>query len=299
MVVEEHYTFITGKKLQVSPNTLKNCSFPTSTKCILCLWNSGPVSAILSLKKGFSKSFRYPQHINLLELEALISLIRGLVDRGLGNRRVLCLVDSRVVLGSVCKGRSSRRRVRLRRLGGLFVSKQFVARLVLGTVLGKSQRRAIAFLLDQQVANRSLVVLSTVARHLKSSPLKLRSKLTDCSSHLARAPDPVYNACGRNRGITSYGDAEGSEQAEEESKFALDNKNASVPERESSKQNWDEVVKVRTFPETEPYASPAHSPDLFTDVPKAYKNRESVTQSEIKDIFSVDIKRNVIWNLTS
>ena len=43
------------------------------------------------------------------------------MDRGLGNRRVLCLVDSRVVLGSVCKGRSSSRRVnfRHRRLGGL------------------------------------------------------------------------------------------------------------------------------------------------------------------------------------
>ena len=54
--------------------------------------------------ESFSYPFRYPQHINLLELEALISLIRGLVDRGLGNRRVLCLVDSRVVLASVCKG---------------------------------------------------------------------------------------------------------------------------------------------------------------------------------------------------
>ena len=51
--------------------------------------------------ESFSHRFRHPQHINLLELEALISLIRELVDRGLGNRRVLCLVDSRVVLGSV------------------------------------------------------------------------------------------------------------------------------------------------------------------------------------------------------
>ena len=46
------------------------------------------------------------------------------MDRGLGNRRVLCLVDSRVVLGSVCKVRSSSRRVnfRLRRLGGLLLA---------------------------------------------------------------------------------------------------------------------------------------------------------------------------------
>ena len=42
--------------------------------------------------ESFSYRFRHSQHINLLELEALISLIRRLVDRGLGNRRVLCLV---------------------------------------------------------------------------------------------------------------------------------------------------------------------------------------------------------------
>ena len=63
--------------------------------------------------ESVSYRFRYPQHINFLELEALISLIRGLVDRGLGNRRVL-----------VCKRRSSSRRVnfRLRRLGGLLLA---------------------------------------------------------------------------------------------------------------------------------------------------------------------------------
>ena len=52
--------------------------------------------------ESFSYRFRYFQHINPLELEALISLIRRFVDRGLGNRAVLCLVDSRVVLGSEC-----------------------------------------------------------------------------------------------------------------------------------------------------------------------------------------------------
>ena len=55
----------------------------------------------LAWVERFSYRFRHPQQINLLELEALISLIRGLVDRGVGNSRVLCLVDSRVVLGSV------------------------------------------------------------------------------------------------------------------------------------------------------------------------------------------------------
>ena len=61
---------------------------------------------------------------DFLELEALISLVRGLVDRGLVNRCVLCLVDGRVVLGSVCKGRSSSRHVnfRLRRLDDLLLA---------------------------------------------------------------------------------------------------------------------------------------------------------------------------------
>ena len=85
--------------------------------------------------ESFSYRFQYPQHINLLELEALISLTRGLVDRGLGSRRVLCLVDSRVVLGSVCKVRSSsRRELPSSSTRGSFACKQFVARFVLGAL---------------------------------------------------------------------------------------------------------------------------------------------------------------------
>ena len=116
--------------------------------------------------ESFSYRFRYPQHINLPELEALISLIRGLVDRGLGNRCVLCLVDSRVVLVSVCKGRCVN--FRLRRLGGLLLANN-VARLVLGTLLGKRQRRAVAFLLSKQVARHSPELKPTVALHARSS----------------------------------------------------------------------------------------------------------------------------------
>ena len=35
--------------------------------------------------ESFSYRFRLLQHVNLLELEALVSLIRGQVDRGLGS----------------------------------------------------------------------------------------------------------------------------------------------------------------------------------------------------------------------
>ena len=122
--------------------------------------------------ESFSYRFRYPQHINLLELEALISLIRGLVDRGLGNRRVLCLLDSRVVLRSVCKGRSSSRRVifRLRRLRGLLLENNLSLDLCWVPSWAKPQRHAIAFLLGLQVADRSPVVFSTVAHHSRSPP---------------------------------------------------------------------------------------------------------------------------------
>ena len=48
--------------------------------------------------ESFSYRFQHPQHINLLELEALISLIRVQVDRGLGNRRVLCLLSAELFL---------------------------------------------------------------------------------------------------------------------------------------------------------------------------------------------------------
>ena len=59
----------------------------------------------------FSYRFRHQDHINLLELTALTSLIKHLGNRGARRHRILCCVDSRVVLGSVSKGGSSSRRL--------------------------------------------------------------------------------------------------------------------------------------------------------------------------------------------
>ena len=60
----------------------------------------------------------------MLELEALISLVQRLADRGTARVRLLVLVDNRVVLGALSKGRSSSRQVDVqhRRLGGLFLA---------------------------------------------------------------------------------------------------------------------------------------------------------------------------------
>ena len=49
------------------------------------------------------------KHINLLGLESLISLARHITREGIRTQRPLVLVDSRVVLGAVSKGRSSSR----------------------------------------------------------------------------------------------------------------------------------------------------------------------------------------------
>ena len=66
----------------------------------------------------FGYQFRAPNHINILELTALASLIRHLAKPGSAKTEILCCVDSRVVLGAVSKGRSSSRRLNycLRRL---------------------------------------------------------------------------------------------------------------------------------------------------------------------------------------
>ena len=59
----------------------------------------------------FGHRFRAPDHINVLELTALTSLVRHLANRGAGKQRILCCVESRVVLGAVSRGRSSSRRL--------------------------------------------------------------------------------------------------------------------------------------------------------------------------------------------
>ena len=59
----------------------------------------------------FACRFRASDHINVLELVALVSLIRRLSNQGARRQRILCCVDSRVVLGAVTKGRSPSRKL--------------------------------------------------------------------------------------------------------------------------------------------------------------------------------------------
>ena len=59
----------------------------------------------------FAYRFRTNDHINVLELVALVSLLRRLSNQGVRRQRILCCVDPRVVLGAVTKGRSSSRKL--------------------------------------------------------------------------------------------------------------------------------------------------------------------------------------------
>ena len=54
----------------------------------------------LSWTALFSYRFVRSKHINLLELASVIGLLRRITREGIRTRRILVLVDSRVVLGS-------------------------------------------------------------------------------------------------------------------------------------------------------------------------------------------------------
>ena len=68
-------------------------------------------TAPLVLRLNWATLFSYRssggKHINLLELESLISLLGRVTREGIRARRLLVLVDTHVVLGAFSKGRSS------------------------------------------------------------------------------------------------------------------------------------------------------------------------------------------------
>ena len=80
---------------------------------------AAPITMKLNWTTMFSFRFSKGKHINVPELESLISLLRTITREGIRARRLVVLVDSRVVLGSVSKGRSSLRKINflLRKLG--------------------------------------------------------------------------------------------------------------------------------------------------------------------------------------
>ena len=137
--------------------------------------------------ESFSYRFRHPQHVNFLEVETLTSLIRGPVDRGVGNRRVLCLVDSRVVLGSVCKCRSSSRRVnfRLGRVGGLLLA------ICGGYPLGHPPSDAPSRFYSVSKLRTALPLFSRELHITTPETLPEEPKLTDCSNHSSKAPETL------------------------------------------------------------------------------------------------------------
>ena len=80
---------------------------------------AAPLALKLKWTTLFSHRFLAGKHINLLELESLICLLRRIARAGIRAKRLLVLVDSRVVLGAVSKGHSCSRAINflLRKLG--------------------------------------------------------------------------------------------------------------------------------------------------------------------------------------
>ena len=62
---------------------------------------------VAPLPCSVSYRFKRPDHIDILELAALTSLVKLLAQKGARRERILWCVDSRVVLGAVSKRRSS------------------------------------------------------------------------------------------------------------------------------------------------------------------------------------------------
>jgi hypothetical protein len=71
----------------------------------------------------FGYKFRRSRHINILEMEALASLLRRLKGEKTRGRRNLVFLDSRVCVGAVAKGRSSSRALNavLRRMASMLL----------------------------------------------------------------------------------------------------------------------------------------------------------------------------------
>ena len=81
--------------------------------------------------------FRVPKHINLLEAEELVSLVRRQVDTGMRSRRVLVAADSCVSMSALVKGRSNSHTLN-------DIRKQLCKLcLFANSVMGKSVRRAL------------------------------------------------------------------------------------------------------------------------------------------------------------
>ena len=103
-----------GRTREVRP---ERCTTPSSMRDARAA--AAPFAMTLSWTALFSYRIVRGKHINLLELESLISLLRRIRREGTRTRRILVLVDSGVVLGVVSKGRSSSRKVNFmfRKLG--------------------------------------------------------------------------------------------------------------------------------------------------------------------------------------
>ena len=95
-----------------SPSGTGGCSASITQECNMHDVRAAVAPFALKLKwiTLFSYRFLAGKHINLLELESLISLLRRITRAGIRKKPLLVLVESRVVLGAVSTGGSSSRK---------------------------------------------------------------------------------------------------------------------------------------------------------------------------------------------
>ena len=93
---------------------------------------AAPLALMLKWTTLFSHRFFAGKHVHLLELASLIGLLRRITREGIRTQRLLVLVDSRVVLGAVSKGRWSSRKFYflLRKLGFCYLAYDIALELV-------------------------------------------------------------------------------------------------------------------------------------------------------------------------
>ena len=118
---------------------------------------------------SFPYRFKRPDHIDILELAALTSLVKLLAQKGVRRERFLWCVDSWVVLGAVSKGRSSSRKVhfRLRLLVYHCLSLRRSPSTCSGSLVGKSGGRAVERLSAQLVEKGTPCVACSVVLSMK------------------------------------------------------------------------------------------------------------------------------------
>ena len=190
------------------------------------------------------------------------------------SENVACSVLSTAVSFSVCKGRSSSRRVnfRFRRLGGLLLANNLSLALCWAPSWANPQRRTVALLLDQQVAD-------PLSKGARAALRRLQEKWRVPSDTVTESTKPA-----------------------KETRTASGNENAPMPDQETNKDVKKKTDTATLFREATVstsgsivYYRQVFLASLLIHQKLAWMRK---LQCNLKDIFE-PTKKGTIWSLTS